>query len=68
MQKEARTIDVSAKLEALRQRHCECAEKLKGFENRVYLTAEEEVEVRRLKKLKLFAKDEISRLSRAGHA
>lgn len=67
MQRASRSVDMSARLDALRRRHAECDEKLKSFDGRLYLTPDEEVEVKRLKKMKLLAKDEISRIT-AGHA
>jgi len=66
MQRQPRVIDTSAKLEALRRRHAEFEERLRTFENRIYLTDEEATEVRKLKRLKLFAKDEMRRFDAAG--
>ena len=69
MQRASRSVDMSARLDALRRRHAECDEKLKSFDGRIYLTPDEEVEVKRLKKMKLLAKDEISRIvTTAGNA
>ncbi|AKU91358.1 DUF465 domain-containing protein [Vulgatibacter incomptus] len=63
MQRPDRIIDRSAKLDALNRRHAEFEERLETFRNRIYLTPDEESEVRRLKLLKLRAKDEIRRYS-----
>jgi hypothetical protein len=69
MQRASRNVDMSARMEALRQRHAECDQKLRSFEGRLYLTPDEEVEVKRLKKMKLLAKDEMARISaHAGNA
>ncbi|HWV38603.1 MAG TPA: YdcH family protein [Vulgatibacter sp.] len=65
MRRQARVIDTTAKLEALRRRHAEFEERLRAFENRIYLTEQESTEVRRLKRLKLFAKDEMRRFDTA---
>jgi uncharacterized protein YdcH (DUF465 family) len=62
MQRASRNVDMGARLEALRRRHAECDERLKSFDGRHYLTPDEETEVKRLKKMKLLAKDEISRI------
>lgn len=65
MQRQSRVIDTSAKLEALRRRHAELEERLRTFENRIYLSDEEAMEVRRIKRAKLFAKDEMRRFDAA---
>ncbi len=65
MQRQERVIDMSARLEALQQRHASYEERLRHFENRLYLTSDEEVEVKKLKRLKLYAKDEMRRHSDA---
>lgn len=62
MQRASRNIDMSARFDALRRRHAECDEKLRSFEGRLYLTPDEEIEIKRLKKMKLLAKDEMSRI------
>lgn len=62
MQRASRNVDMGARLESLRRRHAECDERLKSFEGRHYLTPDEETEVKRLKKMKLLAKDEISKI------
>jgi uncharacterized protein YdcH (DUF465 family) len=62
MQRASRNVDMGARLEALRQRHAECDVRLKSFEGRHYLTPDEETEVKRLKKMKLLAKDEMARI------
>jgi len=63
MQRPARAVDMSAKLEALSRKHAEFDARLRTFEGRIYLTPEEEVEVRKLKREKLRAKDEMRRVS-----
>lgn len=63
-----RVVDFTAKIEALRRRHADCEEQLKVFAKRTYLSPEEESEVRRLKRLKLYAKDEIHRYISLGNA
>lgn len=65
MQRQARVIDMSARLEALSRRHAEYEERLRDFEKRLYLTPDEEAEVRRLKREKLRTKDEMRRSSEA---
>ncbi len=67
MHRSSRNVDVSAKIEALRRRHAEYEEQLRAFAKRNYLSENEQAEVRRLKRLKLYAKDEIRRYS-AGNA
>jgi len=59
---------LSAKIEALRRRHAELEEQLRAYAKRNFLTEEEQAEVRRLKRLKLYAKDEIERYTRIGNA
>lgn len=66
MRRQSRIIDTSAKLEALRRRHAEFEERLRSFENRAWLSDEEAAEVRRLKRQKLYAKDEMRRFDAAG--
>ena len=66
MQRASRNVDMTARLEALRQRHTECDQRLRSFEGRLYLTPDEEAEVKRLKKMKLLAKDEMAKI--VGHA
>jgi len=68
MQVEARRVDMSARIEALRRRHQECDERLRNFEGRKYVTPAEEAEIRKLKHEKLAAKDELARIERVGHA
>jgi hypothetical protein len=63
MQRPSRVVDVRPKIEALRLRHAECENQLRAFAKRIYLTPEEEREVRRLKQQKLRAKDELRRFS-----
>ena len=67
MHRSSRNVGVSAKIEALRRRHAEYEEQLRAFAKRNYLSENEQAEVRRLKRLKLYAKDEIRRYS-AGNA
>jgi hypothetical protein len=68
MQRSSRSVDVSAKVEALRRRHADYEEQLRAYSKRTYLSASEEVEVRRLKRMKLYAKDEIRRFTSVGNA
>lgn len=65
MRRQTRVIDTSAKLDALRRRHAEFEERLRSFENRSYLTDMEAAEVRKLKRQKLQAKDEMRRFDSA---
>src|SRR5690606_2865192 len=64
MPRPGRNVDVSAKIEALRRRHAEYEAQLEAYAKRHYLSEAEQAEVRRLKRLKLYAKDEIRRYSR----
>ena len=70
MQRASRNVDMSARLDALRRRHAECDERLRSYEGRLYLTPDEEVDVKRLKKMKLLAKDEMAKIvaTTAGNA
>lgn len=67
MQRSSRNVDVSAKIEALRRRHADYEAKLRVYAKRNFLSEDEQAEVRRLKRLKLYAKDEIRRFT-AGNA
>lgn len=62
MQRVARNVDMNPRFDALRRRHADCDERLKSYEGRLYLTPGEETEIKRLKKMKLLAKDEMSRI------
>ena len=55
--------DALARLETLREQHRELDSRIAGLTNRPYLTAEDQVELAGLKKLKLKKKDEIFVLS-----
>lgn len=68
MQRQHRVIDPTAKLEALGRKHAACEEQLEAFRKRIYLSPEEQVEVRRLKREKLRAKDEMRRFSQGDAA
>ena len=57
-----------AELERLRHEHREIDEQIIGFESRRNLTPREEAEVKRLKRLKLYKKDEIAALARKSNA
>lgn len=67
MDRSSRNVDVTAKVEALRRRHAAYEEQLRVYAKRNFLSEDEQAEVRRLKRLKLFAKDELRRFS-AGNA
>lgn len=62
MQRSSRAVDVSAKIEALEMRHAEYDNRLRAFVKRIWLSPDEEAEVKRLKLSKLRAKDELRRL------
>lgn len=64
MDRSTRSVDVSAKIDALRRRHAEYEEQLQAYAKRNFLSEAEQTEVRRLKRLKLYAKDEIRRYSK----
>jgi uncharacterized protein len=64
MQRTSRHVDLAPKLDALRRRHQEFEDKLERFAKRHYLSPDEENEVRRLKTLKLHAKDEMEAIGR----
>ncbi len=68
MQSTARKVDMSARIEALQQRHLACEERLRGFEGRKFVSPAEEAEIRKLKHEKLAAKDELARIERVGNA
>lgn len=54
--------DSGSVFEALRRQHQEYEKQLEEYSNRVWLTPEEEIEEKRIKKLKLRLKDEMARL------
>jgi uncharacterized protein YdcH (DUF465 family) len=56
--------DEASRIEQLRREHHELDLKVGEIEQRAYLTAEEDAEVKRLKRLKLATKDMIFLLSR----
>ena len=58
--KMAALVEKDAEFKALVQEHRMLDEKLKEFEKKVYLTPDEEVERKRLQKLKLAKKDRIA--------
>ena len=49
---------------SVEDQHVELDRKIQSMETRAYLTAEEEIEVRHLKKMKLKAKDEMAQILR----
>jgi hypothetical protein len=51
-------------LESLRKEHRELDRKIDEMTQRAYLLPDEEVDIRRMKKLKLAKKDQIARLER----
>lgn len=55
-------------LDRLRGEHRDLDEKIRAIEGRRYLTPAEEAEVKRLKRLKLYKKDEIAALAQKGNA
>lgn len=55
-------------LEKLRGEHRALDEQIIDMERRRWLTPTEEAEVKRLKRLKLYKKDEIAALARRAHA
>lgn len=52
-------------IEELRRQHQEYEKQLEELSNRSWLTPDEEIEEKRIKKLKLRLKDEIAKLERA---
>lgn len=68
MHRSSRVVDVTAKIAALQRRHAECEDLLQGYAKRNYLSADEESEVRKLKRMKLYAKDELRRFTDRGNA
>ena len=58
-------VDRSSRIEQLRAEHKALEARLAELDRHLSLTPEEQVERSRLKKLKLAAKDEMSRLSRS---
>ncbi len=55
-------LDHDNELRALYQEHQELKQKLETFRTKLYLTAEEELEKRRIQKLKLASKDKMMEL------
>jgi hypothetical protein len=62
------TAQPAATLEELQRQHQAFEKRLEELNNRAWLTPEEELEAKRLKKLKLRLKDEMERLRRSGAA
>ncbi len=60
------TDRAAADLEELQRQHQAHERRLEDLNNRAWLTPEEELEAKRLKKLKLRLKDEMERLRRSG--
>jgi hypothetical protein len=63
--------DVQGMVERLRAEHAALDQRVQELEHRIALTADEQIEITRLKKLKLAAKDRIALLSstkQRGHA
>ena len=60
--KMAALLEKNPEFKNLVQEHRMLDEKLKEFEKKVYLTPDEEVERKRLQKLKLAKKDQIARM------
>lgn len=61
---DARPAEAAVLLDRLRHEHREIDDKVGQFERRPWLTADEDVEVKRLKRLKLAKKDMIFLLER----
>ncbi|HSR57280.1 MAG TPA: hypothetical protein VLL57_03790 [Candidatus Binataceae bacterium] len=55
-------LDHDNELRALYQEHQELKQKLETFRTKIYLTTEEELEKRRIQKLKLASKDKMMEL------
>ena len=60
------TGPAAATLEELQRQHQGHEKRLEELNNKAWLTPEEEIEAKRLKKLKLRLKDEMERLRRSG--
>ena len=58
----------AATLDELRRQHQGHEKRLEELNNKAWLTPDEEIEAKRLKKLKLRLKDEMERLRRSGAA
>jgi hypothetical protein len=56
----------AANLEELQRQHQGHEKRLEELNNKAWLTPDEEIEAKRLKKLKLRLKDEMERLRRSG--
>jgi uncharacterized protein YdcH (DUF465 family) len=61
-EKMAALIEKNPEFRSLVQEHRMLDDKLKEFDRKVYLTAEEEMERKRLQKLKLAKKDQIAKI------
>jgi hypothetical protein len=58
-------VETSAAIDELRLRHRDYERRLEEMKQRPWLSPEEEVEEKRLKKLKLHLKDQIAQLQRS---
>jgi hypothetical protein len=58
----AKYIDIDAELKRLIQDHLNYESILEDFNKRVYLTPEEEIEKKKIQKLKLIGKDKIEQI------
>ena len=70
-QLKAHLMDTDEEFRRLAQQHCEYKKQLETLASRPYLTAEEQIEEVRIKKLKLRLKDQMQELMdryRAAHA
>ncbi len=61
-EKKAALVERNPEFRSLVHEHRMLDDKLKEFDRKVYLTAEEEMERKRLQKLKLVKKDQIARM------
>ena len=68
MEKVSVHLDVQGLVEQLRTEHAQLDARLQELEHHISLTTEEQIEIARLKKMKLATKDRIAILKTRGHA